>query len=332
MSLTKKQLYFLIIAGILLPVLCVVHLFSGQISIEFQDFSNSLFHYNNQDTNQIIVRELRIPRMLMAVIAGGGLSLAGLLMQTLFNNPLAGPFVLGINSGSSLFVAFSIMTGIPFLSSDFGIISSALIGAFSFGVLIMFFSLFVRSHVSLLLIGLMLGSFTGAIVFILQAASSSEELKSFTMWAMGSLQNTELSQLPIISSLFILGIIGSILLIKPLNTLTIGEEEAKLLGTNYKTIRLVIIVITALFTGLVTAFCGPIAFVGLAVPNLVRIIFKTQNHFVLIFASVFIGGAFILICDILIQTLESSIHIPINAFTSLVGAPFVVLIVLKRLA
>jgi iron complex transport system permease protein len=152
------------------------------------------------------------------------------------------------------------------------------------------------------------------------------------MWAMGSLQNTELSQLPIISSLFILGIIGSILLIKPLNTLTIGEEEAKLLGTNYKTIRLVIIVITALFTGLVTAFCGPIAFVGLAVPNLVRIIFKTQNHFVLIFASVFIGGAFILICDILIQILESSIHIPINAFTSLVGAPFVVLIVLKRLA
>lgn len=332
MSLTKKQMYFLVIAGIILPALCFVHLFSGQIQIEFQDFTNSLFNYNHQDTNQIIIRELRIPRMLMAVIAGAGLSLAGLLMQTLFNNPLAGPFVLGINSGSSLFVAFSIMTGIPFLSSDLGIISSALIGAFSFGILIMFFSVFVRSHVSLLLIGLMLGSFTGAIVFILQSASSSEELKSFTMWAMGSLQNTELSQLPIIALIFVLGVIGSILLIKPLNTLVLGEEEAKLLGINYKTIRLVIIIITALFTGLITAFCGPIAFVGLAVPNLVRIIFKTQNHSVLIFASIFIGGAFILICDILIQVLESSIHIPINAFTSLVGAPFVVLIVLKRLA
>ncbi len=332
MSLNRKQSILLIVAGIILPALCVVHLFSGQIDIGTQDFIDSIFNYNEKNTNQIIVRELRIPRMIMAVIAGAGLSLAGLLMQTLFNNPLAGPFVLGINSGSSLFVAFSIMTGIPLLSSDFGIISSALIGAFAFGVLILFFSFFVRSHVSLLLIGLMLGSFTGAIVFILQSASSSEELKTFTMWAMGSLQNTELSQLPIITLLFILGLIGSILLIKPLNTLVIGDEEAKLLGINYKTIRLFIIIITALLTGLITAFCGPIAFVGLAVPNLVRIVFKTQNHFTLIFASVLIGGAFILICDILIQLLESSIHIPINAFTSLVGAPFVVIIVLKRLA
>lgn len=332
MGLTKRHFLLLIIAGILLPALCFTHLFSGQIEIDFPDFSNAIFNYNPENTNEIIIRELRIPRMFMAIIAGAGLSLAGLLMQTLFNNPLAGPYVLGINSGSSLFVAFSIMTGIPFLSSDIGIVSSALIGAFAFGILILFFSAFVRSHISLLLIGLMLGSFTGAIVFILQSASSSEELKSFTMWAMGSLQNTELSQLPLITGLFILGLIGSILLVKPLNTLVIGEDEAKLLGINYKTIRLIIIIITALLTGLITAYCGPIAFVGLAVPNLVRIIFKTQNHLTLIIASIFIGGAFILTCDILIQLLENSVHIPINAFTSLVGAPFVVLIVLKRLA
>jgi len=273
-----------------------------------------------------------MPRMVMALIAGAGLSLSGLLMQTLFNNPLAGPYVLGINSGSSLFVAFSIMTGIPLLSSGLGIIPSALIGAFVFGVIILFFSAFVKSHVSLLLIGLMLGSFTTALVFILQSVSSSEELKSFAMWAMGSLQKTELSQLPIIVLLFTLGIIGSLLLIKPLNTLVIGEDEAILLGINYKAVRLLIISITALLTGLITALCGPIAFVGLAVPNLVRILIKTQNHFTLIFASVFIGGAFILICDILIQLLENTIHIPINALTSLIGAPFVVLIVLKRLA
>ena len=331
MNLTKKQSVFLIITGILLPALCLVHLFSGEINIGFQDFLDSFFNYNHKNINQLIIRELRLPRMLIAVISGAGLSLAGLLMQTLFNNPLAGPYVLGINSGSSLFVAFSIMTGIPFLSSDLGVISSALIGAFTFGILILFFSSLVRSHVSLLLLGLMLGSFTGAIVFILQSASSSEELKLFTIWAMGSLQNTELSQLPIITFSFILGLIGSILLIKPLNTLVIGEEEAQLLGVNSKTIRLFIISITALLTGLITAFCGPIAFVGLAVPNLVRITFKTQNHFTLIFASVFIGGGFVLVCDILIQLLENNIHIPINALTSLLGSPFVVLIVLKRL-
>jgi len=332
MNITKKQSTFLIITGAILPLLCLVHLFSGQINVEFQDFIDSLFNYNTQNTNQKIVRELRMPRMVMALIAGAGLSLSGLLMQTLFNNPLAGPYVLGINSGSSLFVAFSIMTGIPLLSSGLGIIPSALIGAFVFGVIILFFSAFVKSHVSLLLIGLMLGSFTTALVFILQSVSSSEELKSFAMWAMGSLQKTELSQLPIIVLLFTLGIIGSLLLIKPLNTLVIGEDEAILLGINYKAVRLFIVSITALLTGLITALCGPIAFVGLAVPNLVRILIKTQNHFTLIFASVFIGGAFILICDILIQLLENTIHIPINALTSLIGAPFVVLIVLKRLA
>ncbi|MDG1147259.1 MAG: iron ABC transporter permease [Crocinitomicaceae bacterium] len=332
MNITKKQSAFLIIAGIILPLLCLTHLFSGQISIESQDFFDALFNYNDKSMSQKIVRELRIPRMVMALIAGAGLSLSGLLMQTLFNNPLAGPFVLGINSGASLFVAFSIMTGIPLLNSGLGIIPSALIGAFVFGIIILFFSAFVRSHISLLLVGLMLGSFTSAIVFIIQSASSSEELKSFTMWAMGSLQKTELSQLPIICLLFVTGVIGSMLLIKPLNTLVIGEDEAKLLGINHKTVRLLIISITALLTGLITALCGPIAFVGLAIPNLVRIVIKTQNHFTLILASILTGGAFILVCDILIQLLESSIHIPINALTSLVGAPFVVLIVLKRLA
>ncbi|MCH2230763.1 MAG: iron ABC transporter permease [Crocinitomicaceae bacterium] len=332
MTLSKKHIGLILIIGILFPVLSLTHLFCGQIEISSSEFLDSIFSYNPENTNHIIARELRLPRMIMAVIAGAGLSLAGLLMQTLFNNPLAGPFVLGINSGSSLFVAFSIMTGIPLLSSDLGIISSALIGAFAFGILILFFSVFVRSHISLLLIGLMLGSFTGAIVFILQSASDSEELKTFTMWAMGSLQNIELSQIPLILILFILGLLGSLFLIKPLNILVLGENEAKLLGTNYKSARLIIIIITALLTGLITAFCGPIAFVGLAVPNLVRILFKTQNHSTLIFASILIGGSFILGCDILIQLLENRIHIPINAFTSLIGAPFVVVIVLKRLA
>ena len=310
------------------------HLFAGQIEIGMSEFYDAIFNFDpvKPKTNHLLAREFRIPRMTMAIIAGAALSIAGLLMQTLFNNPLAGPYVLGINSGASLFVAFSFMTGIPLLTSDLGTVSSALIGAFLFGVLIMSFSYKVKSHISLLLIGLMLGSFTSAVVYILQSVSSAEELKAFTMWAMGSLQHTQLSELPFILLLFIAGIIGSLFIVKPLNVLVIGERDAKLLGTNIRVVRLIIISFTALLTGLITAYCGPIAFVGLAIPNLVKIVFKTQKHGTLLLASALTGGIFLLLCDLIIQLLEQHINIPINAFTSLIGAPFVVFIVLRRLA
>ncbi len=327
----QNQLIVITLFLFLLPVIGYIHLSSGHISVSNETIFKAIFDFNSTDLNQLIVHELRLPRLLIACIAGAGLSIAGLLMQTLFNNPLAGPYVLGINSGASLFVAFSMMTGIPFLFSDLGIVSSALIGAFLFGIIILFFSAIVRSHISLLLIGIMLGSFTSAIVYILQSLSSSQELKSFVMWSMGSLQNVELTQIPIISGLFLIGLIGSFLLIKPLNVLVIGESEARLLGIKFKYVRLLIILITALLTGLITAYCGPIAFIGLAIPNLIRLLFKTQNHGILIISCALVGALFLISCDIIIQSLENHVLIPINAFTSLLGAPFVVLIVLKRL-
>lgn len=329
-ELRNKVLLLAVVCA--LPAFALLHLLAGQVDIQPGEFYDSLVNFNPKNTNHLIAREIRIPRMTMSIIAGGALSIAGLLMQNLFNNPLAGPYVLGINSGSSLFVAFSFMTGIPLLTSDMGTITSALIGAFLFGLIIMSFSYLVKSHISLLLIGLMLGSFTSALVYILQSVSTAEELKAFTMWAMGSLQHVELSQLPLIITLFVLGSLGTLFIVKPMNILVIGEQNAKLLGINIRTVRLIIISITALLTGLITAYCGPIAFVGLAIPNLVRIIFKTQHHGTLLLASALIGGIFLLSCDIIIQVLEEYIHIPINAFTSLVGAPFVVFIVLKRLA
>ena len=332
MRAETRNRVFLLALACALPLFAILHLISGQIDIQAGEFYDSLFSFNPENTNHLIAREIRIPRMAMSIIAGGALSIAGLLMQTLFNNPLAGPYVLGINSGSSLFVAFSFMTGIPLLTSDMGTVASALIGAFIFGLIIMSFSYMVKSHISLLLIGLMLGSFTSAIVYILQSVSTAEELKAFTMWAMGSLQHVELSKLPLIIALFVTGILGTLFIVKPLNILVIGEQDAKLLGVNIRTVRLIIISITALLTGLITAYCGPIAFVGLAIPNLVRIVFKTQNHSTLLIACALIGGIFLLLCDIIVQLLEQHIHIPINAFTSLVGAPFVVFIVLKRLA
>lgn len=328
---SKRNIYLFFLIILLIPILCVLHLTVGQIDISLGDFLNSISNYDGS-IEHIIAKEIRIPRLVITLIAGAALSLSGMLMQTLFNNPLAGPYVLGINSGSSLFVAFTFMTGIPFLTSDLGTVASALIGAFIFGMIITSFSLMVRSQVSLLLIGLMLGSFTSAVVYILQTLSSADELKAFTMWAMGSLQHVELGQLPMILLIFVLGLIATLFIIKPLNAMVLGERDAILLGVNIRSLRIVIIAITAVLTGLITAYCGPIAFIGLAIPNLVRILFKTQNHRSLIIASVLLGGAFLLICDIVIQLLESHLYIPINAFTSLIGAPFIVFLVIKRLA
>ena len=330
MSSKNKILFFSLF--LLLPIVSIVHLFVGEINLTFSDFYNSLFKFKSSNTNHIIFQEFRIPRLIMGIIAGSGLSIAGLLMQTMFNNPLAGPYVLGINSGSSLFVAFSIMTGIPFLTSDIGTISSALIGAFIFGLIILSFSFVVRSHVSLLLIGIMLGSFTSAFVSILQSMSDASQLKLFTMWAMGSLQQVEMAQIPLILTFFIIGVIASLFVIKPLNALILGETQALMLGIHIKYIRLVLIIITAILTGVITAYCGPIAFVGLAVPNLVKLLFKTQSHGVLLFGCFLIGSLFLLLCDISVQLLETTVHIPINALTSIIGAPFVIVIVLKRLA
>ncbi len=321
----------IIIFLLLLPIAGVVHFMSGHLDIGFGDLVSSLFDFDETNTQQLIAREVRVPRMFTAFIAGAGLSVAGLLMQTLFNNPLAGPYVLGINSGASLFVAFSIMTGIPFLSSDVGIITNALIGALIFGLIISLFSELVRSQISLLLIGIMLGSFTSAIVSLLEVSSDASELKVFTLWALGSLSRIEFDQIPLIATVFILGIVGSLFLIKPLNLLVLGQNQARLLGLNYKRTRFVIIGITAILTGLITAFCGPIAFVGLAVPNLVRILLKSQHHGLLILSSALIGGIFVLLCDALIQSLENHMVIPINVLTSLIGAPIVVLLILRKL-
>lgn len=332
MTVARKNKFILISLILLFPILCGIHLFAGEISVSFSDFWNSVLDFNNENTSQTIIREFRIPRLVMGILAGSGLSIAGLFMQTMFNNPLAGPYILGINSGSSLFVAFSVMTGIPFLTTDLGTISSALIGAFIFGLIILSFSYLVKSHISLLLIGIMLGSFTSAIVSILQTMSEPNQLKLFTMWTMGSLQQVEFSELPLIVFFFIVGISFSLFMIKPLNALVIGESQALTLGIHVKYVRLALILITAILTGIITAYCGPIAFVGLAVPNIVKMIFKTQSHLTLLIGCFLIGSFFMITCDILIQLLESTIHIPINALTSIIGAPFVIVIVLKRLA
>ncbi|MES2799374.1 MAG: iron ABC transporter permease [Bacteroidota bacterium] len=330
--MARRNYYLFGVLMLMLLGLSWLHLVVSPVNkLTIGDQFSAVFQFDSENFNHLIARELRIPRLVMAIIAGAGLSVAGLLMQNLFNNALAGPNILGISTGSSLFVAFSIMSGIPFFRSDLGIISSALLGAMLFGLIILLFSRFTKSHTSLLLIGIMIGSFSGAFVSILQLMSDAQELKIFTVWALGSLQQVAFEQLPIIIASFLIGIAACFMMIRSLNAMVLGAQSAGVLGINLKTIKVFIILITALLTGLITAFCGPIAFVGLAVPNLMKIVLKTQNNTHLIIGSLLAGGTFMLCCDIIVQLLEPTIHLPINAITSLIGAPFVIFIILKKL-
>ncbi len=328
----KKNSLLLLALLVFLPIFYFLHFISGETTVSASDFFNAWFAFDETNSVHLIVREFRFPRFIMACVAGAGLSISGLVMQTLFNNPLAGPYILGINSGSSLFVAISLMTGFTFFQNDFGLVSSALFGALIFGFIILGISFKISHGVSLLLIGLMLGSFSGALVSVIQYLSESNALKIFTLWAMGSLQQVQTDQLPLILIMFATGMLASFLIIKPLNAFVLGETDAELLGVSIRKIRIFIILITAVLTGLVTAYCGPIAFIGLAVPNLVKIMFKTQDHRILLPASLLLGAIFLVTCDIIVQLLVAWIPIPINAVTSLIGAPMVIYFIVKRIA
>ena len=321
--------FFFVLIGIVL--LSFYGLLYGDIDTDFQDLYLALVEYSDEDVNQVIIREIRLPRILMAIISGSALSIAGMLMQTLFQNPLAGPYVLGINSGSSLMVALGLLSGIGIFNSELGLIGSALVGAFIFGLFILFTASFLRNQIGLLLFGVMLGSFVSSIITILEVASHAESLKAFSLWSMGSLNGVSIQQLPIICIVFIFTCFLTISIVKPLNILVLGEEEVRLMGYDVKKLRILVVFVTAVFTGLVTAFCGPIAFVGLAVPNLTRMLFKTQDHMLLFVANLLFGAFFLLGCDVVTILFSDTLIIPINALTSLIGAPFVIYILISKL-
>ena len=328
--MTKYRI-ILLTATAILPLLAIAHIFTGLIQVDFSHLIASLFNYNDQDISQVVLREIRIPRTVTAILAGGALSLSGLFMQTLFQNPLAGPYVLGINSGASLFVAIATMSGITWFSLEYGMVINAMLGAFVFGVIILFFSRIAKSQITLLLTGIMLGSFTSAFIAILQQMSELNDLKRFTLWGLGSLQKVRFEDLPLIALLVLTGIAIGFFMIRSLNALVLGTDTAQRLGIGVGKLKYSLIGITAILAGVITAYCGPIAFVGLAVPNVVRIVFRTQNHRILIPATLVFGSLFLLLCDFLIVLLEPWVLVPINALTSIFGAPIVVLILFRKL-
>jgi iron complex transport system permease protein len=334
--MTQRKFYFFHLLGIsLLLMFVLLQLFYATESNLLASSWNSLFNFDATNIDQVIFRELRFPRVVTAIVAGASLSVAGYLMQTLFQNPLAGPSVLGISSGSSLFVALLMLGGVTTFAgssifTDVGIVGMALLGALVYSLIILAFSSFVKNHVSLLLVGIMLGGFTNAVIQVIQITTNANELKSFTLWGFGSVQQVNFEQLlPLLTWIF-LSFFLLIFLIKPLKIITLGEVASINLGLKLKRIRIFIIVVTALLTGIVTAYCGPISFIGLAVPNVVKVMYKTQNQTHLILGCIIFGAVLLLFCDFMILLFEPYFMLPLNGITALLGSPIVVWIILKR--
>ncbi len=309
----------------------------GSVSIPTKEIFKSLVGSIGNENWQYIIQDYRLPKAFTAILVGSGLGISGLLMQTLFRNPLAGPFVLGITSGASLGVALVILGSSIFggllatlLISKWSLVIAASLGSFLVLLAVMIVSTRVRDTMAILIIGLMFGSITAAVVSVLSYFSSAEQLQQYIFWGFGSLGNLSWNELMVFFIIYVFGILLSIFSIKALNSLLLGENYAKSLGLNIKQSRMLIIVATSLLAGTITAFAGPIAFIGLAIPHITRQVFNTSNHKILLPAVFLFGAIIMLICDSIAQLPTSDYTLPINAITSLIGAPVVIWLLVRK--
>ena len=317
---------------VLLTLLFVADLSFGSIHIPLSEVKNVFFGGSYDNINSEILLNFRLPKAITAILAGASLSVAGLMMQTLFRNPLAEPYILGVSSGASLGVALVMMSTavLPavFISSGWGMILAAVIGAALVLLLVVGVSFKVQNSVSLLIVGIMFGTIASSLVSVLQYFSNPDAIKLFIMWNMGSLSAVTWEYLQILVPTVIAGLLLAIILTKKLNGLLLGENYARGLGIPILQTRVLIVAATGILAGAITAFTGPIAFVGVAIPHIARGIFRTAQHQILMPACVLLGASLILICDIISQI---PIHtLPINTISALFGAPVIIWIILKR--
>lgn len=328
--------YFLLI--ILLLVAFLSNLSLGNVMIPFKEVCSILIsQYHEKSTWIYIILEYRLPKAIVALLTGIGLSISGLIMQTLFRNPLAGPYVLGLSSGASLGVALVIMGSFlmppllaDFLSNDYGILLGAFIGSLLVLILVFLVSSKLKDTMSILIVGLMFSSFTSAIINVLTTFSSAEQLQKFTFWTLGSLGNLNSNQIILLLFIVLFGLLLSVFIIKPLDGLLLGENYARSMGISIKKTRNISILATSILAGSITAFVGPIAFVGLAIPHMAKLLFHTSQHKTLFIATLLIGGIVMLICDTISQMPGMNFTIPINAITSILGAPMVIWLIIRR--
>lgn len=316
----------------------LINISLGSVFIPFKQILLALFSENiHNDAWKTIIFNYRFPKAITAILVGSGLSISGLLMQTLFRNPLAGPFVLGISSGASLGVAILILgasfIGInitAFALSNWGLAIAASLGAFLVLSAVLLAAIKVRNTMSILIIGLMFGSLTAAVISVLAYFSSASQLQQYLFWSFGSLGNLTWNEIITFIGIYFFGLLLVVFIIKPLNSLLLGENYAKSMGVNIKLTRNITLISTSLLTGVITAFSGPIAFIGLAVPHLTKLLFKTSNHKTLIPAVAITGAIIMLICDSIAQLPNSEYTLPINAITSIFGAPIIIWLLIRK--
>ncbi|MBQ9752153.1 MAG: iron ABC transporter permease [Paludibacteraceae bacterium] len=318
--------------SLLLVILFVLDLLIGSVYIPLRDILGALFGGDVDAATRLIVLDIRLIKAIVAVLAGIALSVSGLQMQTLFRNPLAGPYVLGISSGASLGVAIFIL-GIPLLGvatnstiSSIGTAGAAWLGAALILAFIASVSTRIKDIMVILILGMMISSGVSAVVQILQYLSNEEALKSFVIWTMGSLGDVTSSQLMLLLPAVLIGLVVSVAVIKPLNLLLLGDQYARTMGLNVRRSRYLIFLSTTLLAGTVTAFCGPIGFVGLAIPHIARMLFCNADHRILLPATALCGAVVLLGCDIISKWLT----LPINTVTALLGIPVVIWVVVRN--
>ena len=335
---SNKHFILFVALLVALVLLFFVNISLGSVTIPNEEIIKGIFSQKmNKESWEIILYNFRLPKAFTAILVGMALSISGLLMQTLFRNPLAGPYVLGLSSGASLGVAFVILgAGIlpSFLSeiflTSYGIVVASGLGSALVLMAVLLVSKKLKDTMAILIVGLMFGSFTSAIVSVLTYFSTAEQLQKFTFWSLGSLANLSWNEVSLLAILTFIGLSISFLVIKPLDALLLGEKYANSLGINFKRTRILIIIATSILAGSITAFVGPIAFIGLAVPHMAKLIFQTSNHFTLFWSTILLGAIILLFCDIIAQLPGSDLTLPINAVTSMIGAPIVIWLLVRK--
>ncbi len=329
--MARHTITFLLL-GFVLILLFIVDISIGSTDIPISDVWNALTGGQCDPQARDIILKIRLLKSVMAILAGTALATSGLQMQTIFRNPLAGPHVLGVSSGAGLGVALFLL-GAPILGfahNDFtqyiGVAGAAWIGSAAILLVIVALSRRIKDIMVILILGMMIGSGIGAAVEILQYLSDESALKSFVIWTMGSLGDVTSSQVLLIAPIIVIGLLLSIATIKPLNTLLLGENYARSMGIDVARSRRLIFISTVLLSGTITAFCGPIGFVGLAVPHLARMLFASADHRLLIPGSMLMGGIMMLVCNLI----SKSMTLPINTITALMGIPIVIIVVIRN--
>ncbi|MCB9170274.1 MAG: iron ABC transporter permease [Flavobacteriales bacterium] len=328
--------------GVLLPILLLLllaalllgHLMFGPVKIPASAVWNALFDPGASEVPWVrIVREVRLPEALTALLVGGGLAVSGAMLQTLFGNPLAGPSVLGISSGASLGVALLFLGG-PFLpallgGSDLALVLSACMGALAVLAVVIAADRRVNDGITLLIVGLMIGYFSSALIGLLEVAAGERALKGFVLWGMGTFATTTLDRLPLLAIPVVAGSLFCIWWAKPLNAMLLGDAYARSMGVEVRRLRRGVIIVTGVLAGTCTAFCGPIAFLGLATPHVVRGVLRTEDHRIVLPYSLGMGALLALVCDLIVR-LTGPVHaMPLNAVTALLGVPVVVMVLVR---